>query len=132
MCVRGAYFSLPSVAPDKRAPARPDTCRDCMPSIANLDWYRAFRGVLMRWLSRGQRHAQRPSLRFRSGGDSPMKQIEVGIIGTGWCGGIRAHTCAANPLVKGLHLAEIRPERLAEVAAATNACTAVAEYHHLL
>ena len=40
-----------------------------------------------------------------------MKQIGVGIIGTGWCGGIRAETCAANPLVSSLHIAEIRPER---------------------
>jgi len=31
-----------------------------------------------------------------------MKQIGVGIIGTGWCGGIRAETCAAHPLVKSL------------------------------
>jgi predicted dehydrogenase len=61
-----------------------------------------------------------------------MKQIDVGIIGTGWCGGIRAHTCAANPLVKSLHLAEIRPERLAEVAKATGARTAVTDYRQLL
>ena len=61
-----------------------------------------------------------------------MKQIDVGIIGTGWCGGIRAHTCAANPLVKSLHLAEIRPERLAEVAKATAARTAVSDYRQLL
>lgn len=61
-----------------------------------------------------------------------MKQIEVGIIGTGWCGGIRAETCAAHPLVKGLHLAEIRPERLAEVAKATGARTATRDYRELL
>jgi predicted dehydrogenase len=61
-----------------------------------------------------------------------MKQIDVGIIGTGWCGGIRAHTCAASPLVKSLHLAEIRPERLAEVAKATGARTAVTDYRQLL
>src|SRR5438552_3160222 len=61
-----------------------------------------------------------------------MKQIDVGIIGTGWCGGIRAHTCAANPLVRSLHLAEIRPERLAEVAKATGARTAVTDYRQLL
>ena len=61
-----------------------------------------------------------------------MKQIDVGIIGTGWCGGIRAQTCAANPLVKSLHLAEIRPERLAEVAKATGARTAVTDYRELL
>jgi predicted dehydrogenase len=61
-----------------------------------------------------------------------MKLIGVGIIGTGWCGGIRAQTCAASPLVKSLHLAEIRPERLAEVAAATGAHTAVTDYRELL
>src|SRR5438309_12066000 len=61
-----------------------------------------------------------------------MKQIGVGIIGTGWCGGIRAQACAANPLVKSLHLAEIRPERLAELAKATGARTAVTDYRQLL
>jgi predicted dehydrogenase len=61
-----------------------------------------------------------------------MKQIGVGIIGTGWCGGIRAVTCAAHPLVKSLHLAETRPERLAEVARATGAKTATTDYRELL
>lgn len=61
-----------------------------------------------------------------------MKQISVGIIGTGWCGGIRAETCAAHPLVKSLHLAEVQPERLAEIARATGARTAVADYRRLL
>lgn len=61
-----------------------------------------------------------------------MKQINVGIIGTGWCGGIRAETCAANPLVKSLHLAETRPERLAEVAKATGAQTATADYQEII
>ena len=48
-----------------------------------------------------------------------MRQIQVGIIGTGWCGGIRAVTAADSPLVSALHIAEIREERLAEVAAQT-------------
>src|SRR5437762_7652668 len=61
-----------------------------------------------------------------------MKQIGVGIIGTGWCGGIRAETCAAHPLVKSLHIAEIRPERLAEIATKTGARTATADYRELL
>lgn len=61
-----------------------------------------------------------------------MRQINVGIIGTGWCGGIRAQTCAAHPLVQGLHLAEIRPDRLAEVAKATGARTATTDYRELL
>ncbi len=61
-----------------------------------------------------------------------MRQIEVGIIGTGWCGGIRAQTCAGHPLVAALHLAEIRADRLAEVAQATGARTATRDYRELL
>jgi predicted dehydrogenase len=61
-----------------------------------------------------------------------MKQIGVGVIGTGWCGGIRAETCAAHPLVSSLHVAEIRPERLAEIAAKTAARTATTDYRELL
>src|SRR5258706_12766827 len=61
-----------------------------------------------------------------------MRQIGVAIVGTGWCGGIRAETCAAHPLTKALHLAEIRPERLAEVAKLTGAKTAVTDYRELL
>jgi predicted dehydrogenase len=61
-----------------------------------------------------------------------MKQINVGIIGTGWCGGIRAETCAENPVVKEIHIAETRPERLAEVAKATGARSATTDYRELL
>jgi predicted dehydrogenase len=61
-----------------------------------------------------------------------MRQIGVGVIGTGWCGGIRAEACAAHPLVKSLHIAEIRPDRLDEMAKATGARTAVADYRELL
>jgi predicted dehydrogenase len=61
-----------------------------------------------------------------------MKQIGVAVIGTGWCGGIRAETCAAHPLTKSLHVAEIRPERLAEIGKATRAKSAVADYRELL
>ena len=61
-----------------------------------------------------------------------MKQIGVAIVGTGWCGGIRAETCAASALVKSVHLAEVRPERLAEVAKATAARTATTDYRELL
>jgi predicted dehydrogenase len=61
-----------------------------------------------------------------------MRQIGVGIIGTGWCGGIRAEAAAANPLVAGLYLAEVRPERLAEVAAATGAVKATTDWRELL
>jgi len=61
-----------------------------------------------------------------------VKQINVGIIGTGWCGGIRADTCAINPAVKDIHIVETRPERLAEVAKSCNAKTATDDYHKLL
>src|SRR6202048_5440075 len=109
-----------------------------MPSIANRDGYRATRGGLMRGL---RARVSRRAASRNGGADASvdgqeeiceMKQIDVGIIGTGWCGGIRAHTCAASPLVKSLHLAEIRPERLAEVAKATGARTAVTDYRQLL
>ena len=61
-----------------------------------------------------------------------MKPINVGIIGTGWCGGIRADTCAINPAVNDLHIVETKPERLAEVAKSTGAKSAVADYRTLL
>ncbi len=61
-----------------------------------------------------------------------MKQIGVAIIGTGWCGGIRAETCAAHPLVKHLDIVETRPERLAEVAKKTGARNADTDYRPLL
>ena len=61
-----------------------------------------------------------------------MKQINVGIIGAGWCGGIRAETSASNPVVGEVHIAETRPERLAEIARACDARTATADYRELL
>jgi len=61
-----------------------------------------------------------------------MKQIGVAIVGTGWCGGIRAETCAAHPLVKSLHLSETRPERLEEISEKTGAATSVVDYKKLV
>lgn len=61
-----------------------------------------------------------------------MKPINVAIVGTGWCGGIRAEACAASPLVNDLHLAEVRPERLAEVASATRPKSTTDDYRRLL
>ena len=43
-----------------------------------------------------------------------MERINVGIIGTGWCGGIRAETCADSPFVNELHIAETNPDRRAD------------------
>jgi predicted dehydrogenase len=61
-----------------------------------------------------------------------MERINVGVIGTGWCGGIRADTCAANVIVDQLHIAENKPSRLKEVAKATNPVTATENYQELL
>ncbi|HEU5178628.1 MAG TPA: Gfo/Idh/MocA family oxidoreductase [Burkholderiales bacterium] len=61
-----------------------------------------------------------------------MKPIEVAVVGTGWCGGIRAETLAVHPLVKGLHLAEIREDRLEEMEAKTRPTTATTDYRKLV
>ena len=61
-----------------------------------------------------------------------MKQIGVAVVGIGWCGGIRAETLAAHPLVKELHLAEVREDRLEEMEAKTRPTTATTDYKQLL
>lgn len=61
-----------------------------------------------------------------------MKPIEVAVIGTGWCGGIRAETLAAHPLVKALHVAETNEPRLAEISKKTKAQTALTDYKPFL
>jgi predicted dehydrogenase len=61
-----------------------------------------------------------------------MKPIEVAVVGTGWCGGIRAETLAAHPIVKALHVAEIDKDRLSEMQKKTKARTAVTDYQELL
>ena len=61
-----------------------------------------------------------------------MRMINVGVIGTGWCGGIRAETCAKSPFVNDLHIAEINEARLQEVAALANPVTATTDYRLLL
>lgn len=52
-----------------------------------------------------------------------MDRINFGVIGTGWCGGIRAVAAANSALVDELHLAETNPERRAEIAEMTNPTT---------
>ena len=61
-----------------------------------------------------------------------MQKVNIGIIGTGWCGGIRAETCAASPYVSELHIAEIKEARLKEVADKTKPVTATTDYRTLL
>ncbi|HTR36706.1 MAG TPA: Gfo/Idh/MocA family oxidoreductase [Bryobacteraceae bacterium] len=61
-----------------------------------------------------------------------MRTINVGVIGTGWCGGIRAEACARSPFVGELHIAEIKEARLKEVGELTNPVTATTDYRVLL
>lgn len=61
-----------------------------------------------------------------------MATLNVGVIGTGWCGGIRAVAAANSALVGPLHIAEIDPNRLAEVEALTNPVTATSDWHVLV
>ena len=63
---------------------------------------------------------------------SLMKQVEAAVIGTGWCGGIRAETLSRSALVHKLHICEIRPDRLAEVKALTNPANATLDYHDII
>jgi predicted dehydrogenase len=61
-----------------------------------------------------------------------MNELNVGVIGTGWCGGIRAVTAANSALVGALHIAETKPERLEEMKALTNPVTATANWEDLV
>src|SRR6202521_2318821 len=67
-----------------------------------------------------------------SGLEETMRSINVGVIGTGWCGGIRAETCSQNPFVNDLHIAEIKEARLKEVAELTRPVTATTDYRVLI
>ncbi|HET9687406.1 MAG TPA: Gfo/Idh/MocA family oxidoreductase, partial [Pseudolabrys sp.] len=60
------------------------------------------------------------------------RKINVGIIGTGWIGEIRAKACANHPLVESVHIAEIDPAKLARVGEETRAKTATKDYRELL
>ena len=60
------------------------------------------------------------------------RKINVGIIGTGWIGEIRAKVCANHPLVESVHIAEIDPAKLARVGEETRATTATTDYRELL
>jgi predicted dehydrogenase len=61
-----------------------------------------------------------------------MRQVEVAVIGCGWCGGIRAESLANSALVDKLHICEIKPLRLAEVKALTSPATATLDYHDII
>lgn len=61
-----------------------------------------------------------------------IEQLSVGIIGTGWCGGIRAEAAADSPLVRELHIAEIDADRLREVEALTRPTTATKDWEQII
>src|SRR6201981_4248887 len=61
-----------------------------------------------------------------------LQHVEVAVIGTGWCGGIRAETLSRSALVDKLHICEIRPDRLAEVKALTKPATATLDYRDVV
>ncbi len=61
-----------------------------------------------------------------------MERPQAAVIGTGWCGGIRAETLARSALCGKLHICEIRPDRLAEVKALTNPASATLDYHDIV
>jgi myo-inositol 2-dehydrogenase/D-chiro-inositol 1-dehydrogenase len=61
-----------------------------------------------------------------------MRQVEVAVIGTGWCGGMRAETLAKSALVDKLHICEIKPERLEEVKLLTNPASTTADYQDIV
>ena len=61
-----------------------------------------------------------------------IKQINVGVIGTGWCGGIRANACNDNPLVNKLYIAETNKKRLSEIKNSLNLEDATENWQNLV
>ena len=61
-----------------------------------------------------------------------MDRINIGVIGTGWTGGIRANALAKSPYIEELHVAEINPERLAEIKAETNPASFTDQWEDLI
>jgi predicted dehydrogenase len=61
-----------------------------------------------------------------------VEQIDVAVIGTGWCGGIRAEALSRHPLVDKLHIAETREERLAEMSGLPGIATLTRDYRDIL
>jgi predicted dehydrogenase len=68
----------------------------------------------------------------RGTGVAIVDLLECAVIGTGWCGGIRAETLSRSALCKKLHICEIRPDRLAEVKALTSPATATLDYQDIV
>lgn len=61
-----------------------------------------------------------------------MRPINVAVIGTGWCGGIRAETARNSPWVGDLHLAETKPDRLQVMVDKVHPTSSTDDYRKLL
>ena len=61
-----------------------------------------------------------------------MELLEAALIGTGWCGGIRAETLSRSALCRKLHICDIRPDRLAEVKALIHPASATLDYQDIV
>lgn len=61
-----------------------------------------------------------------------LKQLSIGIIGTGWCGGIRAVACANSALVSELHVAETDAARRRGIVALTSPTTATDDWQQIV
>jgi len=61
-----------------------------------------------------------------------ITQVGVGLIGTGWVGGVRANALRDHPQVRELHICDIRADRLKEVEEETNPDSTTLDYHDLL
>lgn len=61
-----------------------------------------------------------------------MEQIELGVVGAGWCGGIRIEAAARNPQVAAIHIAETRGERLQEMKDRYAPATATDTYQEII
>jgi len=61
-----------------------------------------------------------------------ITQVGVGIIGTGWVGGVRANALRDHPQVRALHICDIRADRLKEVEDETNPDSATLDYRDFL
>src|SRR5580704_5373394 len=76
--------------------------------------------------------SQRPGMTADELEERVVDLLEAAVIGTGWCGGIRAETLSRSALCRKLHICEIRPDRLAEVKALTNPATATLDYQDII
>src|SRR5262245_13265974 len=101
------------------------------PTYEILPWERGSATVPHRLVSGARARFSWGRQQPGSGGHR-VNQVEVAVIGTGWCGGIRAETLARSALVDKLHICEIRPDRLAEVKALTKPASATLDYRDIV